>query len=417
MANLLGQNIGTNYKGILNLNTLNGNLSGTLQAVTDGDGNASPLQLSTTQVAVVATTPILTIQSTSVTGLNTLQMLTNLGAVRASYSADMNSGEVRLFVGSGGFFQTFYANNVEAMRLTTSQNLVIGATTASARLHVRGDGTNPIITGDLADGIFRFRVTDNRVFSGGSGSFGAGGFELLNGDNSTTIFRLTRSAEAGLSVQSLVNIGFSLGSVFSASAYHAEWSRTGGGHILYKMTGTNSTVSIYTGDGSSNIGWVGTESNHSFGILTNNNYRLIVSNSGLIQFGGTTNAFPALKRNGAALEVRLADDSANASLNAAAFNTASCNIGSNFIAIGGDSGFLRPAASTLAISLNGFSNNHFEFRKNSDTTVVGIIKGTGSPEGVITANQGSIFLRTDGGAGTSFYVKESGTGNTGWVAK
>jgi len=47
MANLNGQNIGTNYKGILNLNTLNGNLSGTLQAVTDGDGNASPLQLST----------------------------------------------------------------------------------------------------------------------------------------------------------------------------------------------------------------------------------------------------------------------------------------------------------------------------------------------------------------------------------
>lgn len=52
MANLLGQNIGTNYKGILNLNTLNGNLSGTLQAVTDGDGNASPLQLSTTEVSI-----------------------------------------------------------------------------------------------------------------------------------------------------------------------------------------------------------------------------------------------------------------------------------------------------------------------------------------------------------------------------
>jgi hypothetical protein len=52
MANLSGQNIGTNYKGILNLNTLNGNLSGTLQAVTDGDGNASPLRLSTTRVDV-----------------------------------------------------------------------------------------------------------------------------------------------------------------------------------------------------------------------------------------------------------------------------------------------------------------------------------------------------------------------------
>jgi len=52
MANLLGQNIGTNYKGILNLNTLNGNLSGTLQAVTDGDGNASALKLSSTGVDV-----------------------------------------------------------------------------------------------------------------------------------------------------------------------------------------------------------------------------------------------------------------------------------------------------------------------------------------------------------------------------
>jgi len=43
--------------------------------------------------------------------------------------------------------------------------------------------------------------------------------------------------------------------------------------------------------------------------------------------------------------------------------------------------------------------------------------GSGSPEGVITADIGSIYFRTDGGAGTSFYVKESGTGNTGWVGK
>lgn len=46
-----------------------------------------------------------------------------------------------------------------------------------------------------------------------------------------------------------------------------------------------------------------------------------------------------------------------------------------------------------------------------------IMSGSGSPEGVETAAIGSIFMRTDGGAGTSMYVKESGTGNTGWVAK
>ena len=43
--------------------------------------------------------------------------------------------------------------------------------------------------------------------------------------------------------------------------------------------------------------------------------------------------------------------------------------------------------------------------------------GAGTPEGVVTASAGSVYLRNDGGAATTFYVKESGTGNTGWVAK
>lgn len=43
--------------------------------------------------------------------------------------------------------------------------------------------------------------------------------------------------------------------------------------------------------------------------------------------------------------------------------------------------------------------------------------GAGTPEGVVSAPVGSTFRRTDGGAGTTFYVKETGTGNTGWVAK
>ena len=43
--------------------------------------------------------------------------------------------------------------------------------------------------------------------------------------------------------------------------------------------------------------------------------------------------------------------------------------------------------------------------------------GSGSPEGVITASPGRIYTDSDGGASTTLYVKESGTGNTGWVAK
>jgi hypothetical protein len=43
--------------------------------------------------------------------------------------------------------------------------------------------------------------------------------------------------------------------------------------------------------------------------------------------------------------------------------------------------------------------------------------GSGTPEGNVTADVGSLYTRTDGGASTTLYVKESGTGNTGWVAK
>lgn len=43
-----------------------------------------------------------------------------------------------------------------------------------------------------------------------------------------------------------------------------------------------------------------------------------------------------------------------------------------------------------------------------------IFTGSGSPEGVITANVGSIYLRLNGSSGTTLYVKENGTGKTGW---
>lgn len=44
------------------------------------------------------------------------------------------------------------------------------------------------------------------------------------------------------------------------------------------------------------------------------------------------------------------------------------------------------------------------------------IIGAGSPETVVTAPIGSEFLRNNGGADTTLYIKESGSGNTGWKA-
>jgi hypothetical protein len=57
------------------------------------------------------------------------------------------------------------------------------------------------------------------------------------------------------------------------------------------------------------------------------------------------------------------------------------------------------------------------FGSSGGDEVLYIKWGTGSPEGSVTANVGSLFLRKDGGSGTTLYVKESGTGNTGWTAK
>ncbi len=43
--------------------------------------------------------------------------------------------------------------------------------------------------------------------------------------------------------------------------------------------------------------------------------------------------------------------------------------------------------------------------------------GAGSPEGVVIADRGTLYCRTDGGVGTTLYAKSANDGlNTGWSA-
>lgn len=70
--------------------------------------------------------------------------------------------------------------------------------------------------------------------------------------------------------------------------------------------------------------------------------------------------------------------------------------------------------------LRAMANDNIRLQLYGDVgsaTSAQLIAGTGTPEGVVTATVGCMFLRTDGGAGTTLYVKETGSGNTGWVAK
>jgi hypothetical protein len=536
MANLLGQNIGTNYKGILNLNTLNGNLSGTLQAVTDGDGNVSPLQLSTTQVGITGPVqtgtgslynPLRIGYSNSTISVTNLDLF-SVGATANSgsrystilrlgggsdtaqhfiYGGEGNSTGLVLDRGSsnvsiiGSFSTTGITSLFSGVVYVASNyanvqaNLGIGFFgNGSARLQVRGDGTNPIArfenSGGTASHIFKdttaLEFGTQGIFvsatANGTTTSTAGRGLLFSGVSGQAIYQFnfvassnseTSGTYGGINLTTAVavasgtpnfrplNIAYTINNVGTPVSGTAtgiflnatETALNGMTHNLMDLQTTISSVSTsqfrVSRDGqvnatnfiASGVGiWDGSNlyravDTEGIGIFNGGSATAgitiygsangtsflrnkILAKTDFIALGAINDATaPAIKRNSAAIDFRLANDSAACAVNAASFSTASVIVGSNYIVISGDTGLLRPAASTLGITLNGFSNTHFEFRKNDDTTVVGIIKGTGSPEAVITANQGSIFMRTDGGSGTTFYVKESGTGNTGWVAK
>ena len=148
MANLLTYG-SLQYKGILNLDsTINTPLDTTLRAVTDGMGNASPLYLSTTQVSI---------QSASPTATGVLQLKQNstndwVGLTFYGQSAGNNRNwQIAANYNSQGNLDFLYSSSnsgaptaYTAMSLTRNGDLSVGTTSASARLHVRGDGTNSI---------------------------------------------------------------------------------------------------------------------------------------------------------------------------------------------------------------------------------------------------------------------------------
>jgi hypothetical protein len=89
------------------------------------------------------------------------------------------------------------------------------------------------------------------------------------------------------------------------------------------------------------------------------------------------------------------------------------------IQFGSDTNIYRSAVDTLrtddSLSVGVRVDATSGFRHGSSTTP-SWTTGTGTPEGVVTAPIGSLFSRTDGSTGTAVYRKESGVGNTGWVA-
>jgi hypothetical protein len=92
-------------------------------------------------------------------------------------------------------------------------------------------------------------------------------------------------------------------------------------------------------------------------------------------------------------------------------NTVNIINGGNLVGYSNDG-----ATDTWAIYA-GSGNAWFSGYVRIGTGTARIISAAGDPEGAVTAPVGSLYLRTNGSTGTTLYVKESGTGNTGWAAK
>jgi hypothetical protein len=373
MANLLGQNIGTNYKGILNLNTLNGNLSGTLQAVTDGDGNASPLKLSTTELRIDSgvTNRRLTFGSNGqMSFVNDNDFIIDYSTGSANIFRLAYSGTAVRLNSDAYQFANYASGTIYANLQSEGFAIGQGTTSASARLQVKGDGTNPIQiwesgagtevarmsnTGDFSTSrvilgaASYFQVSSNAInyLGGASSSTNAHLFQLgvspFNATSGTQNFISTDvlfAAGAGSAnfrplnlAYTINNSGAQTGTATGIFLNATETALNGMGHNLINLMVDNSSKARISNVGTLNLSGnifangyieIGASaayyySGRSYITSPSDGTLALFSNSGStfgrLQLGGTTNAFPAIKRNGAAIDFRLADDSGFCAIN------------------------------------------------------------------------------------------------------
>jgi len=254
MANLLGANIGANYKGFLNLDsTINTPLDATLRSVTDGMGNVSPLQLSTDQVGLIRTVA-LSAGATNPRLFNEVYTINNSGA-------------------QTGTLTGIFLNATETALNGMTHNLM-----------------------DLQVGA-------------------------------VSKFSIDRLGNTTLALNSalIINSGYRM-KIFSSGNHNMTFQGGGGAGAFFEFLANDGSISYATLRQSS----------------------LDLSSITTIKIGGTTSSFPSIKRNGATIDFRLADDSAF------------CNLTANTVTIktklqvddntGGSGGFLITTA-TQQVSL------------------------------------------------------------------
>lgn len=165
-------------------------------------------------------------------------------------------------IGTGG---------TEALRVNSSQNVGIGTTSPTNKLHVLSTSSE----------VARF-IRDNTSNASGGITIGNNSRVFtIYGDNSALSFWDTTASAQRMTLDASGNLG--LGTT-STSTYRANISRTGGGGLQVSTTAStasNPSIDLLDGavdavlsaSGTESMFWVGTYSNHPVGFRTNNSER------------------------------------------------------------------------------------------------------------------------------------------------
>lgn len=365
--------------------------------VSIGTMNAANAKLTVVGATMVRDSGLHIIRDGSATIQRSLR-LANANETRgANFQLDANANPgLNLWIHNG----TSYTNR---MTWDATGNVGIGITNPTSKLYVNGDAnivtrlTVPEITEGTSGG------TQSLFIAGGYfNNFRGGEIQLRGG---------AASANPGI-------IAFHSGTGSGSSQQPERMRIDASGNV---GIGTTSITSKFDVNGYTIIGTAGSErlSTRFNGIGFNRD----ITNGNIFSSGG--HAYQI---------VHTANITASSDLlTFPVFNTAGASVNSSPLSING-LGFvgINTTAQNNPLEVRGASSSTGSAMLVSNSTpstlmridnngeillsnAVKFITGSGSPEGVKTASPGSLYMRIDGVAGAGLYVKESGTGNTGWM--
>lgn len=146
----------------------NSALSASLKTISDGEGNDSPLKLSTSAVGIGSITNVETEingkQATLVSGTNikTINGSSLLGSGDISVSASAGGSDSQIQFNDSGAFGADSLFNWD----NTNKRLGVGETTPTARVHIKGEGATSATTSLLVQnsaGTDMLFVTDDKI--------------------------------------------------------------------------------------------------------------------------------------------------------------------------------------------------------------------------------------------------------------